>query len=990
MIPFLIKNRYSIIAVALLTLVLFWVMSDVLFKPNIVPGTDSYWHIALIDEAFDRFSTGQPIGPISETVNGGRPYLYGTGTTYPQFSYWVGLGTSIVFGSAEFAFTAMMFGALLVAQLSFLFGFKDRIGLVPAIFGAVSFGYAPFLLTNVLPQGRFPAVLALAFLPLVMAAVMAIIEHPTKRWWVVGLVATILSVCFHPMMFYIAGIGLAMIAIGTFLIVQTSWRRLALALAMVVLGVIASWIFLPEGITTLSVSNNSVGNTLGGGAGVRASTGFDSEIVPFSIRLNSFDYGLRDANENYAGIGLVIAAVTMLILSWRKRVLVYFAAALGCYVLATGTMTPFWDMIPLASALEPRRFLFPAYLAIGLVIGFGVNYQISYLRNAANRNRQLLAALGIGIVTIAVLFDAVPLAVRIAPDLRTNELSFSSAAAASSNDGRAFWNGMKDFAPYYFIGRLSGKDTIGRLAEIDSAVIQGFPERALRELALLDVRTVLTEEVQFGNLSEALRREGFVERQTIDTQVLLQSERPNSRVMQANRSVGLNGIAASRYWPSMLPDSIIISDLNSPLLDSVDAIVLSAYSIAEIFDVEHSLTEYVTNGGIVILEEPNLRGEDLFGIEGVNRVVPETLELQTAEGPLELKSFESGNEPFFGTFYDNAGDAVMIARASTGEVIPIIQKRSIGEGAVYWVCCNIGNHTIVNPGGDIDLALAVRSYFKTELGGYGEVWPEPFGYEHKKLGPSEFEFKYQSEGPAVAVLSVRAFDRRKVFLDGDSEIEMFPYGLVQAVVLPGGEHTVTVQANASFVTHTALGIWIIGLCAIAFLLRSLWGRLSKGPSPVGGFRNVVRRWIKEPNFVLELQTSGGVVRISEPRVGKRIDISSSSGARRYVRVESSDDGESVAAILVEVAAIDSSMTFDLAQLTLVSQMGAEYAPQSSNSIEGVDLAVPNLLYMYDTRSKLLDDVINLQPGQATRGLVIYKYTNTEPYPFIHDAFAALR
>ena len=61
-----------------LTLVLTFVMGDVLLDPHNLPGTDTYWHVSLIDEAIDRFQAGQPIGPIAELVDAGRSYLYDT------------------------------------------------------------------------------------------------------------------------------------------------------------------------------------------------------------------------------------------------------------------------------------------------------------------------------------------------------------------------------------------------------------------------------------------------------------------------------------------------------------------------------------------------------------------------------------------------------------------------------------------------------------------------------------------------------------------------------------------------------------------------------------------------------------------------------------------------------------------------------------------------------------------------------------------------
>jgi uncharacterized membrane protein len=82
-------------------------------------GTDTYWHTTLIDEAIERAKNGDPIGPLAESINGGFPYMYDTGRSYPQFSYWVGVAVGLVAGGAAQSFAVMMFGAMLLAQLSF-------------------------------------------------------------------------------------------------------------------------------------------------------------------------------------------------------------------------------------------------------------------------------------------------------------------------------------------------------------------------------------------------------------------------------------------------------------------------------------------------------------------------------------------------------------------------------------------------------------------------------------------------------------------------------------------------------------------------------------------------------------------------------------------------------------------------------------------------------------------------------------------------------
>ena len=995
MITFTVNNRANILVTCLIFAVLFAVMGDVIRDPDNVPGTDSYWHITLIDEAYDRFSAGQPIGPIAETINLGIPYLYGTGSTYPQFAYWVSVLVATVVGSAERAFTLLMFLSILSAQLTFFFGFRKRLGTVGAAFGALAFGYAPFLMTNVLPQGRFPAVLSIALLPLMFAAVLETLESPSKRWWIAGLLAVVLSTAFHAMVFYIAVIGVAVIAVAHVLSIRTSIKRIALTGAMIVLGVFLAWLFLPTALSSLS-PNSATASTLTspGDAGVRASTGADSEIVPFSIRWNSFDADLRNFNENYAGLGLAIAALFTMVVTWRRRIVLYGGATVFVYVLATGSLTPFWEMIPLASQLEPRRFLFPAYLGAGLVIGSGVAIFVSEIRYPRNLLLALRGVVALIVIAGLVVYDAVPMTDRINPERREQERVWTRVANDHSNGGRALWMFAKDFAPYFYIGRKANVETVGRNADLEEAILQGYPETSLNKIALMDIRMVLTEATGVVRFVDLLNEHGFVERNRFVTQALLTSDRPASRVQEASRSVGLIGAAATKYWSRIIPSSINISSVsrnNASLVESLDAIVLSPYSISDDSDAESILMEYVETGGKVIIGEPNQLGEDIFETQAVQRVVPRVLSIDTDEGKIETRPFEIGGGAFVGNFYDDAGEAVIVGTGPDGEEIALVQKRVVGDGAIYWVCCNVGNHIIVNPGDDLELAHLLRDYFETEIGGYRDVWPAPFGSNVMSSSPSDFEFEYESESPIIVVISDSKVPQRVIEIDDEIVVEPFNYGKAYAVPLPAGSHRVHIFAETTALTPTVIMVWLIALAATAVLLISLWDRFSLLGPAGGGILGFVRRWFTEPPFVVEIQVSNGTVQVCEPRIGRRIDLKYSSGNNDYVRIETAGEDRSLAVVLIEVNASDTkNLTFDTAQLNLISQLGTSYLPIPATDITPVGLLVPNLFYMFDTKSQLLERVIELDPSESKRGLLVYEFSTTEEYPFVHDEFMKLK
>jgi hypothetical protein len=416
---FIRTERFGIAVILLIVLSTWYVMGDVVRDPSNLAGTDTYWHTTLIDEAVDRINRGDSVGPISESINAGTPYLYDTGSVYPEFSYWTAIVLALVVGSSSLAFAILMFSAVLLSQLTFFIGFKSRFGSVGAAIGAIAYGYAPFFLTNVGVQGRLPAVLAVSLLPLVLAALLNTLNHPTKKWWIAGLIATMLAVSFHPMVFYMAAVGMAMVAGLVVITARVSFKRIVIATALIVLGVSVSWIFLPDQLTSLSFNNGAVGALASAdGAGLRANTGAESQIVPFSIRWNSFDVMLKEINENYAGIGLALAGLIAPVLVWRRNVFLFALSAVALYLLATGTLTPFWNMIPLSTALEPRRFLFPAYLVLALAIAAAISALITTLRWNLSKTVMIRSVLGIIVILALLAFDIVPMSDRLSPSSR--------------------------------------------------------------------------------------------------------------------------------------------------------------------------------------------------------------------------------------------------------------------------------------------------------------------------------------------------------------------------------------------------------------------------------------------------------------------------------------------------------------------------------------------------------------------------------------------
>jgi xanthosine utilization system XapX-like protein len=960
----------------LLMFALYFVLGDIVGKPYNLPGTDTYWHVTLIDEASDRLLAGEPIGSISESINGGIPYLYDTDSSYPQFAYIISILISIFTGDAGTTYGLLMFMASAVAQLSFYFGFRSRFGYVGAAIGGVAFAYAPFTLTNIVPQGRYPALLALATVPGVMAGLLAIMDRPSRSKWILTALAVGSSMAFHAMVFYIAALPIALIAALYAFANRIAVSRILLAVSATVAGILAVWIFLPDAIADLAQRGGVAGTAVvSEGPGVRASTGANNAILPFSIRWNSFDTALRLSNENYAGIGIVIASVVAAVFSRSKQVIIFSLGTLTAYLLTTGSLSPLWGKIPLAAQLEPRRFLFPAYLGAGMIIAAGTGRMAHALYD--QRSLKSLAIFLIPLLAIIGLigYDALPMIQRISPK-SGHEIVWIRALNQVDVDGRLFWNAHNDFSPYYFVGRESSIETIGRSGIVDSSIRDGFPGRALAEIALYNTRAVLTDTVGFPTLVSEVKKNGFEQIGKWETQILLASPAPSSPFMNQTREVGLVGAAASAYWSHIFTNSIAIAEpikIPPEYLSSFKAIVMSSYTISNVAETEILLRTYMENGGIVIFEEPNRNGENLFGAEHVIKDVPRDFVVDGLDGPKEIKSFTIGGGRFAGNFYEGIGKVVLTGTTEDGVTVPLIQKEDVGLGAMYWVCCNVGNHTVVNPGRDIVLADEINKYFAAEIGEFGSVWPTQFDGQVEKIGPSTYQLTYDSIEPVPVLVSVRSRGKRMVSDENGNQIRLTSAGAISAAVLPAGSHVVSLGTTANPINPTITLVWLMGLAGGAIVLTFGWRILSQNGPPTEILALIGLQKHLTPKWIGTIENPTGVIRIQTPRVTPTHEaLEPTSGAFKIFTPN--DDSHQLAVLYLEISKSEAAArVLSISDLRLHTSRGAVLCP-----MEGVTvverLSDSSWISSLDVRSSHLTDELNLESVGSISGFIVFAVT----------------
>lgn len=970
------KWLLSNIAIPLVILVVTWmVLGDLMRNPDHLPGTDTYWHVTLIDEAIDRFKAGEPIGPISESINAGQPYLYDTDTTYPQFAYWVSIITGVLAGGAGTAYGFLLFAASLTAQLTFYFGFRSRFGQVGSVIGAMAFAYAPYTMTSVAPQGRFPALLAIATMPAILAGTMSLIDHPSRRIWVLTAVAVAFSAAFHAMVFYIAVIPIAIIGLIYGLTKKVSPARFGLVLSVAIAGVLLAWILLPDAIADPTQGGGVAQVAVtSAGPGVRATTGGDDVILPFSIRWNSFDVSLRPSNENYAGIGIVLAALIALVLGLRKQIVIFAFGAAVAYALATGTLTPLWERVPLAAQLEPRRFLFPAYLSAGLMIAAASGEWLR--RIVTGRSIKVVAIYCIPLVAVIWLlaFDAVPMARRIAPKPDDTALEWSTAFKKADPDGRLFWNANADFAPYYFIGRETAEGTIGRLGTVDAAIRNGFIDTALAELALYNTRAILTDERAFLELADAAKSAGYEQVGRWKAQVLLTSDAPGSIFMNQTRDVGLIGVAANKYWSRIFPNSASIgnpAEIPWELLSSFKVLVLSAYQISDVEETEKVLLDYVNNGGFVIFGEPNGSGANLFGATSSIADVPRNFTVPGADGPVNVLPFTIGGGRFAGVDYEEIGEIVLAGTTPTGETVPLIQRKKMGQGAIYWVCCNTGNHVVVFPGRDHRLARVVRDYFESEAGEFGDVWPTEFDADVVQTGPSEFQISYTAESAVPVLISLESVHKRSFTLENGEDVEFSSIGRISSVVLPAGSHVATLGTDARPFSLPIVVIWVFGLAVAVAILSVGWQPLARDGAPYFEVALMALRRYLSPKWAGGVPIPVGVLMAQMPRIETKYEVlSTDSGTLQKFAPDASDDR--LAIVSLEISASEQSTNgFSIDDLRLHTVDGREIKPMSNSGMDAPATIRSRLLSALDRRQPRLEGELALEKGQSISGFVLF-------------------
>ena len=1018
---FLIEKRKGLIdvgAIVAIAIVVLLVFMPILADTDNPPGVDIYYHLTHLDYMADEVRQGNGIPTWSPVLGLGYKYFINTGGTYPTGLYFLNLPLHLVTDDAGLTYVTSLALIFFMMGSGFYLGFRSRFGRPAAFLGAFVAMYGPYNFTAIEPQGRWPALMALAFLPAFFAAYMNLLDRPSRASFAVAAVTSGLALIVHPLVLYTALVG-----VGVYTVVWGMWqripiRRLVIAAASVVVGALIFWVFIPTGLTAHFFSSllGQVGSTVGDlGSdigGKAAAIGADARPA-FALTTDSFTLGLRGTNENYAGLWPLVVTLLIPVLHPRRATFALAAVCLVLYAFALGNAGPFYSALPFIEGIAPRRFLHTVYLFQGLLVATALAPWLEqvrrirwsdHLRAVGTRLRgrryivhrpgpsarlastvaTALPIVGIIATVVLLLLDALPMRATLMPWARDRWRDEAQVIQDVSTGGRLMWQATRDFSPMFHAYSVAGVSTIWSNGEIDRSSLEGFPEWGVSIMALQDVRFANTDEGRVPAMADELRKQGFNEVARSGAAVLLHNPRPPTPLQRPSRPVLLAGFSASTYWPMILPTSVgagyDLAGLDPDYLRHFDAIVIGAYTAPDLARAEAVLSDFVDAGGIVFVEEGGLDGPNLWNIESERREVPRNLEVVLPSGgTLRLEDFSIGGGPFIGQFYPGGGTPVLEATdLNTGDTVALIRELRIGKGAVYHVCCNIGNHTYTTrDGGAVDL---LRAFVDERIGLPESLWPEPFETENATLEDRSIRFSYTSDEQTAVVVSLRPDPAWTATVDGE-QTPLAGYGPVAIIDLPEGEHSVALTYSHPLASGLNIAVNAGGLIALAVILGPLWRlALAEGQTPQWwAFRGaawavvLARSAQRDP---VTLVTRGAVaIRVGAPRItdavhfpgeGRRPDIAG-------YRIETEADNTVLVTLTIEIENNGDDFLLldvgeDSAQVTTAD--GSTYRP-----IDPVARSTP--VDPRDTRqahraSAPLWGPVNMPPASVLRGQLIFE------------------
>jgi hypothetical protein len=373
------RMRWSEIAI-LLCLSSFALL-PLLMNTGLLLGHDALLHIHRMAEIQTQWSQGILIPQWADRFYGG----YGAPTFifYAPLVHYLG-AFLLSLGLSAIQVSKLIIGlAVILSSLGMYSFMRQHIRAEAAIFSALCYVYAPFLLfTEAYTRGNYPEMFAFALFPLVLACFTRLITYPT-RWMFIACCCSLGALMLSHNLLSVVMLGI----LGAWIILKSILNQrvpvfayLALAIGVGISAYLIVPVFAERDLVRIAdveaFTRSRIKDFFGMFISLERLFG-----IPYPM-----DWGANnDVRMAYevGSVAWVMAIVGVLGCFWQKNnrwiALFWLGISFGCIMLIIPEAYPIWQAIPSLSFLTfPWRLVGMACLGLSILAGFGLSALLNF------------------------------------------------------------------------------------------------------------------------------------------------------------------------------------------------------------------------------------------------------------------------------------------------------------------------------------------------------------------------------------------------------------------------------------------------------------------------------------------------------------------------------------------------------------------------------------------------------------------------------------
>ena len=465
---------------------------------------------------------------------------------YPPLVYYCLLALTLLIGNTFVAYEVLMFLILFLAAYLTYHVLETRIGWWPALCAARLYILAPHNIRVLFSEGNLPRALSLVALPLLSHLAFSLTEGKPSYRSLAGMVVAVgVAVLAHSMQAAIYCVCLLIFAIVRMLL-DPRTRLLHVMIVGVAVGrglCLSAWWVLPAYLH-IELAN------------VPALAG--EKIGLFSANWSHFDPRIlsRFVEDIYLGLSLLVASTLAMAMKPRRWQIALYGAGVAAVVLAMGTNTAIFRLMPAASMFLPERFLYFGSFALAVVAAsaFEMGWTTAQLR-------RLLLCIAL-LATLIDLCQARPLVHAMDPPW--DYLAICEDLRAGTVDGRVANQFTTGSVLSYLPGARGGKQQVfgwaveetphhEKIGKLNYAIKQGNYPFVARQYGLWNVRyVVLNSRDVAWPLHDLLVNDGYTVASRHGDLTLLEKDAPPAylqRIESRVLAIGHSAATISMLFP---------------------------------------------------------------------------------------------------------------------------------------------------------------------------------------------------------------------------------------------------------------------------------------------------------------------------------------------------------------------------------------------------------------------------------------------------------